>query len=216
MNVPKCLVRVAGKRIIEHQLELLRDVPDVRIVVGFREEAVIDCVRAFRPDTIFVRNPRYASTSTLQSIALAARHLPGPFLALDGDLLLEPVSFDRFLAACAAGPPVLAIAPAHSEDAVYVTTAEGRDGTLSVTGFRRHPHTDMEWTGLAYLDPFYTPDHNSFVYEALTPHLPMRASVVRALEVDTAGDLDRANRRMRNSDWSRAIERDLEPLLTRR
>src|SRR5947209_20101025 len=80
MNVPKCLVRVAGRRIVEWQLDLLWEVRDVRIVVGFLEDEVIECVRGIRPHVIFVRNPRYGVTSTLQSIALASRNLRHPFL----------------------------------------------------------------------------------------------------------------------------------------
>jgi choline kinase len=194
MNMPKCLVRVAGKPIIAWQLELLRPVPDVRIVVGFLEEAVIDCVRALRPDAIFVRNPHYASTSTLQSIALAARHLRRPFLILDGDLLLEPRSFHAFLDACRSGEPTLGVAPAHSEDAVYVTSGQGPDGTLWVDGFQRWPPTALEWTGLACLDASSIESRNCYVYELLERRLPLRAQVVQALEVDTSRDLERAQR----------------------
>ena len=38
LNTPKCLLKFNGVSIIEHQLDLLRDVEDVRVVVGFMEE----------------------------------------------------------------------------------------------------------------------------------------------------------------------------------
>jgi len=50
-------VQVDGHTLIDYQLDLLRDVPDVRIVVGFKEEEVIEHVRKKRPDAVFVRNP---------------------------------------------------------------------------------------------------------------------------------------------------------------
>src|SRR4051812_44980275 len=82
MNLPKCLVAVAGKSIIDYQLALLKEVEDIRIVVGFMQEQVIEHVKALRPDAIFVCNHQYASTTTLQSLFLGAKGLTEPFLAL--------------------------------------------------------------------------------------------------------------------------------------
>jgi choline kinase len=200
MNMPKCLVRVAGRRIIEWQLDLLRDVPEVRVVVGFLEDEVIECVRTIRPDVIFVRNPRYTETTTLQSIALASRNLKEPFLILDGDLLIEPGSFAAFLATCRPGEPTIGIAPAHSDDAVFVSTRAHQDAPW-VTGFQRSPRTDMEWTGLAWLDSSFIADRHCHVYQMIEPRLPLRAAVVHALEVDTSGDLARANRLVSDGQW---------------
>jgi choline kinase len=202
MNMPKCLVRVAGRRIIEWQLDLLRAVPEVRVVVGFLEDEVIDCVRAIRPDVIFVRNPRYTETTTLQSIALATRNLKEPFLILDGDLLIEQASFAAFLAACQPGEPTIGIAPAHSDDAVFVTTRHQMDAPW-VTGFQRGPRTEMEWTGLAWLDTSFIENRRCHVYEMIEPRLPLRAAVVQSLEVDTSGDLARANSLVGDGQWRR-------------
>jgi choline kinase len=206
MDRPKCLVRVAGRRIIEWQLELLREVPDLRIVVGFLENEVIDCVRPLRPDAIFVRNPQYATTTTLQSIALATRNLQEPFLILDGDLLVEPDSFAAFLEECHTGEPTIAVAPAHSDDAVFVTTRE-HGGTSWVTGFQRAPRTELEWTGLACLDPSFIRSERCHVYEVIEPRLPVRARMVRALEVDTSSDLARANSIIGEGEWRGSLTR---------
>jgi choline kinase len=203
MNTPKCLVRVAGRRIIEWQMDLLCEIPEVRVVIGFLEDAVIDCVRAIRPDAIFVRNPLYAATSTLQSIALAVRNLKEPFLILDGDLLIEPRSFSSFLETCRRQGPTIGITPTHSDDAVCVTTDERADAVW-VTGFQRAPRTEMEWTGLACLEASFIANRNSHVYQMIEQRLPMRAAVVRAVEVDTSRDLARANSIVSDSDWGSA------------
>lgn len=200
MNMPKCLVRVAGRRIIEWQLDLLREVPEVRVVVGFLEDEVMECVRAIRPDVIFVRNPRYTETTTLQSIALATRNLEQPFLIMDGDLLIEPGSFAAFLDACRPGESLIGIAPAHSDDAVFVTTRTHQN-TSWVTGFQRSPRTDMEWTGLAWLDRSFIANEHCHVYPMIAPRLPLRAGVVQSMEVDTSGDLARANSFVSDGQW---------------
>src|SRR5690606_7919343 len=41
VGVPKCLISVDGRSIIDRQLDLLVDVPDVRVAVGYREDLVV-------------------------------------------------------------------------------------------------------------------------------------------------------------------------------
>ena len=62
LNMPKCLLQFSGVSIIKHQLELLKDIEDIRVVVGFMEEDVINVVKSIRNDAVFVRNPHYQDT----------------------------------------------------------------------------------------------------------------------------------------------------------
>ena len=41
VGVPKCLVSIDGRSIIDRQLDLLEDVPEVRVTVGYREDLVV-------------------------------------------------------------------------------------------------------------------------------------------------------------------------------
>ena len=189
VGVPKCLVSIDGRSIIDRQLDLLDDVPDLRVAVGYREELVVRHVAARRPDAIFVRNDDYGSTTTLHSLRRAVAHLDRPCLALDGDLLIEPASFRQFVAACAEGAPLIGITPASTDDAVFVTAAD--DGR-SVTAFHRQPAAPFEWSGPAFLGREHLATSEGYVYEALEAHLPLRACPVVTAEVDTPDDLDRA------------------------
>lgn len=191
VGVPKCLVSVDGRSIIDRQLDLLTDVPDLRVTVGYREEMVVRHVQARRPDAVFVRNPDYHRTSILCSLQRAVRYLDRPFLALDGDLLVEPASFREFLAVCREGAPVIGITPATTDDAVFVTT-EQHGGVEVVTGFRREPATELEWSGPAYLERSHLHMLDGYVFEALEPGLPLRAQRITTAEVDTPDDLERA------------------------
>ena len=197
VGIPKCLVAVDGRSIIDHQLDILEGVPELRVVVGYREEQVVRHVISRRPDAIFVRNPAYSRTTTLHSTVLAVRHLGDrPFLALDGDLLLEPDSFEAFLARCAeVGPPLLGICPAGTDEAVFVTRGAGGE----ITGFRRTPPTAYEWCGPAFLRREHLDDFDGYVYEALERFLPLPAAEVVAREVDTPADLERARQAL--SEW---------------
>ena len=191
-DVPKCLVRIDGVSIIERQLALLRDVPELRVIVGYRETLVIDHVSAIRPDAIFVRNPQFARTNTIHSLRLATRHRSGWFLAIDGDLVIEPGSFAAFLETCVDHDAVLGIGPAGTDDGVFVDTVGDLDDSLLVTGFSRESRGALEWSGLAHLHSDHIAVGERFVFEALEPHLPLAAAVIDAAEVDTRRDLRRA------------------------
>lgn len=75
-GIPKCLVEVNGHRIIEYQMALLRNIPDVRIVVGYHADDVIRFVRPLRPDIRFIVNERFDTTSTLQSYYMGCSGIP--------------------------------------------------------------------------------------------------------------------------------------------
>ena len=48
----KALVNINGKPLIIHQLEQLKEYDDIRIVVGYQAEKVINLVKNFRTDII--------------------------------------------------------------------------------------------------------------------------------------------------------------------
>ena len=56
LGTTKALINIAGRSLISWQLELFKSVDDVRIVVGFQAGQVIEEVRKYRADTIFVYN----------------------------------------------------------------------------------------------------------------------------------------------------------------
>lgn len=198
---PKCLVKIDGRTLIERQLELLVDVPEVRVIVGFREHDVMEHVSSIRPDVVFVRNPDFARTHTIHSLRRAVQHSSRWFLAIDGDLVIEPTSFRAFLDTCAASDAVLAVGPSGTEDGVYVQTASV-GSTLVVTSFSRERHSDYEWSGMAHLHSAHIADGERYVFETLVDELPMRAAVIDAAEVDTPQDLQRARNLVRSWDRS--------------
>ena len=190
---PKCLVEVAGRRILEYQLELLREVPDVRLVVGYQEHEVIAAAFALRRDLTIVRNPAYRTTTTQQSYWLGAQHLSGPCLYLDGDIIFEPESFRAFLANAEAHAPLIAITEAKTEHAVFTRTQPGDNELfLSVTGFSRTERSLWEWANLACLPAGVLEENGGNVFDRLGHHLPLRAQPIVCCEVDTEGDLAQA------------------------
>ena len=70
----KALIDIDGKPLIIRQLELLKDFDDIRIVVGYQMEKVIEVVNSYRKDILFVFNHDYRNTGTGGSFSRAIKH----------------------------------------------------------------------------------------------------------------------------------------------
>ncbi len=186
LDMPKCLVEIEGRSLIDYQLDLLSDIPDVRIVVGFKEELVIEHVTKIRKDVVFVRNPDYRSTTNSYSLHLATRGLKEPFLSIDGDVFIDPKSFKSFLGKCKKGKSVIGITKSKTEEAVFVDLDNKKE---NVTGFKFKPRTNFEWAGIAYLDGISVTADEGYVYKVLERHLPLKAANILCHEIDTPQDL---------------------------
>lgn len=184
LNLPKCMLELKGKPLIHYHLQLIKDIPDVRIVVGFKEELVIDYVKSIRRDVIFVRNPAYASTSNAYSLHLGSQHINGSFMSLDGDLLVAPHSFKNFVENCQ-NETILGVVKSNTEDAVFVETDKDR-----VIKFQRSPKTNYEWSGLAYFHNLVINKNARYVFNELERELPVKYVEIECYEIDTPGDLD--------------------------
>ncbi len=97
-QVPKCLVEVDGRPILQRQIEALREVGVSRFVVvtGFGA----DQVRAALADlnVTFVHNPRYRENNVLASWVLGSEALLKDHFYLHGDTVFESEVLRRALA----------------------------------------------------------------------------------------------------------------------
>ncbi|MDY0148851.1 MAG: NTP transferase domain-containing protein [Kiritimatiellia bacterium] len=191
MGKPKCLVKLAGRMIIDYQMELLRNVPNVHVVVGYQETSVIDAVRAIRDDVVFVRNPSYMTRSNFHSLFLGARSFKKPFLSLDGDLLMTRTEFDRFLAAGAeAGENdfLLGVTEAKTDDAVFVHL----DKHGYIEKFSRSEKEKYEWTGPVYIGNrarmSEQKTYDGYQFEFLLQFDKLKAFPIHLFEIDTPND----------------------------
>jgi choline kinase len=198
MDMPKCLLPLGEACLIDYQLAILPPGSDVRVVVGFREHDVMSHVARRWRDVTFVRNSAYASTSNTHSLWLAAQHVTGPYVTIDGDLIIERDGFDRFLQQCETSDRgIIGIVPRGTEEAVGAVVDNG-----DVTGFAR-PGTQeqlacrYEWCGIAFISGFALTSNRRFVFEELTRHLPLPGFEIPCLEIDTPQDLERARAEIR-------------------
>jgi choline kinase len=94
---PKCLIRVDGRTILDHQLESLRiaGIREVGIVVGYEKEQIMRHVRSrYRDDfqrISFIENPEFATTNNMYSL-WSARQWVGEesFVCLNADVIFDP------------------------------------------------------------------------------------------------------------------------------
>ena len=91
------MVKMGGRTLLSYLLELLHDIEDIRIVVGFKEEFVAEEARRINPNVVIVRNPDYRTTSNAYSVHLASKDLKEPFLIVDGDTIIGKSNFRKFI-----------------------------------------------------------------------------------------------------------------------
>jgi choline kinase len=87
-NVPKCLLTYRGKKILEHQLDLIRrnGISQIVVVTGF----AADLVRQVGGDNItYVHNEDYLCTNSIYSLFLARQFLDSDVLLMNCDVLAE-------------------------------------------------------------------------------------------------------------------------------
>ena len=190
----KALLQFAGKPIIIHHLEKLKHVKDVRIVVGYGANDVIKTVLTYRRDVVFVFNHDYLKTNTLTSLALGAKHAHDLIVSLDGDLLINPTDLSAFIAQ---DKELIGIIPTYTDHPVCVTIEE-KKGYKYVSSFGRKK-TEYEWTGLVQIHRDKLQQTSGHVYQALEPHLPIKAIEINCREIDTPQDLEKA------IEWSKDI-----------
>jgi len=188
LGTTKCLVDINHKKIIDYQLELLEEVPDVRIVVGFQAKKVVDYVRKIRKDVTFIHNEFYATTSSSYSAHLGTKNLKDPFLVLAGDLLIEQESFFSFLKECESNRSIVGITEAKSEHPIYVDL----DQEKRIIGFQVYKNTGFEWPCLFFSNGIKMDRHKKYIFENLFTKLPIKSHIIDCYEVDTKTDLELA------------------------
>lgn len=201
-GLPKCMLEVEGSTILTRLIEAITPHTDrIHVVIGYREEMVIDYVSTHHRNVVLVRNRDFRTTNTITSFALGARGLSGQLLFVDGDTVVRPSSLASFVAHGVGRAVLVGTAPALSDDGVYVTLDEG-SRTRDVVAFHRDNPSAHEWGNIFLAESQVLAGHNGYVYEALEALLPLPTAELELAEVDTERDLHRARATVRA--WERS------------
>lgn len=192
IGTTKALLKIDGESIIIKLLKLLDDYDDVRVVVGYQAQQVIDEIISYRKDIMFVFNHEYNSTGIGYSFFKAASWAREYIVEIDGDLLIEPTAFREFMKF---DGECLAINKINSAIPIYVNIEEDK-----VTSFSREVG-DYEWTGLFKIKANKVKKEREFIFEMIKPSLPIPYMFVESRDIDTQDDYDKA------LGWYRSIEK---------
>ena len=190
LGLTKALLQINGRSLISWQLELFKDVKDLRIVVGFQANDIIEEVLKYRDDVVFIFNHLYFETKTGASFYLGAKDAGEEIIEWDGDLLVHPDDVKTILETPG---EFICYSDITSEDAVYCKT----DEQGNVLAFSRE-NGDYEWTGPACIKKEHLTYSSNNVYNIFERVLPMKGIKVRAYDIDTYSDYKRVSEITKN------------------
>jgi len=131
-SLPKGLIEIGGKPLLEYSLEALiqNEITDVIMVVGFQHEKIINrfgsCYRDLKIE--YVLNEKYSNSGSMYSFAMVQDVIEDDIILLESDLLYEPRAINILLNAgyknC-----ILVTALSGSGDEVYICTNEKQEIT---------------------------------------------------------------------------------------
>ena len=131
-SLPKGLLEIGGKPLLEYSLEALsqNEIKDVILVVGFQHEKIKNRFGSRYHDLKieYVFNEKYATSGSMYSFAMAQDLIEDEILLLESDLLYEPKALNILLNAgyknC-----ILVTALSGSGDEVYICTNQRQEIT---------------------------------------------------------------------------------------
>ena len=180
LDKTKALIEIENKKLIHHQLEAFEKMEDVRIVVGYQANSVIEAVLQMRKDVVFVFNHDYFYTKTGTSFYLGARHGRSHAVAWDGDLIVNPKDIERCLDF---DGEYVGCSKKVTDDAVFIKVNDKDE----VVFFSRE-NGDYEWSGPAKLKKENIPYVSTNVYNQIEPLLPLPMLKIDAQDIDTYDD----------------------------
>lgn len=96
VSLPKCLVEIGSKSIVDYQLNALKmnGIKDVTIITGYKARLIREKVKK---GVKLIHNSIYDKTNSSYSVWLSRESIKGGFLYLNSDLMLDHRVIDRIL-----------------------------------------------------------------------------------------------------------------------
>lgn len=190
IGTTKALVNICGKPLILYMLEQLKEYDDIRVVIGFQANEVIETIKKYRQDIMFVFNYEYETTGPAASMSKALIKCRENLIILDGDLIVNPLDFKKFLNC---GYECIPYTKATSDEPVYIQT-----NNEYVVNFLKEKN-DFEWPGMVKVKRDKIKKSDGFIFDILVPILPLKTMYVRAMEIDTQDDYERVLKWVENN-----------------
>ncbi len=186
------MLEIGGTTLLTRMIRLLEThVSRIHVVIGYREELIIDHCSRYHPQVVLVRNPEFRTTNTGHSLALGASHLSGKCVFLDGDLVINPASLCAFLEHASLTDILVGICQPNTENAVFAEAEETAEGQ-TVMGFTREKTTPWEWANVFAGPNTLMHGADNYVFEHLAKRLPLPGHMLELAEIDTITDMREA------------------------
>jgi choline kinase len=134
-NLPKCLLDIGGKPMLQRSIELIAatGIDQIGLLIGFEAEAIRTFVKKQFPDLRihFIVNPKYESTNNAFSLLMAREFFLGSsrsggstddLLLMDADILFSPSLLPFLLGEGSPNRFAVRVAGHHDEEEVRVKT----------------------------------------------------------------------------------------------
>lgn len=180
IGTTKALLHINGKPLIIHQLEALKEYEDVRIVVGYQSDKLINVVNSYRKDIMFVFNNEFKNTGTAASLTKAVINTKKYILTIDGDIMIKPNDFKRVLEEKG---EFLVVSKKKSTEPVLVSISNDFAVHFTKSG-------NYEWPGVAKIKSNNIHEYKGHTYEIIEKLLPLKSILVDSRDIDTPEDYE--------------------------
>lgn len=184
LNIPKSMVEVLGRPLIDWQFSIIPSDVEVIVVVGFKGRELADTVKKIRPDSVVVINHNFMQTKTAGSFTLGSKFGGKRLVSLDGDLLTTRATLNKFIYS---EINLLGLSRVQSVTPVYTEVLKD-----NVINFSYEVPTNYEWTGLANLSQELSQNlGDKHMFQGIQKFLPMNFVEINCIEIDEISDLYR-------------------------
>ena len=140
-------------------------------------------VKQFRSDIMFVCNYEYEHNGPADSVKKALLGARKYVITLDGDTVINPDDFKRFVDFSG---ECIAVTENASDETIGSSVQDGKVIALSKKA------GNMQWSGIAKVHKSKLYGDSSHLYEVLAPYLPMTAFSMRLKEINIPKDYESA------------------------
>ncbi len=199
-GIPKCLVEIQNKTLIERMIENIYNEDEIIVVVGYKGQEVIDKVteinKKYNANIKFVWNNDYEKTATGASFKLGSIEARNEFLiAIDGDMLVSPKDTKKILNM---EEEFICGEKVHTDKPIYIYLNDKNEGIkFDLTG-ENLPKEVREWSGISGIYKNNVTE-GWFMCDIMEPRLPLKLLEINAREIDTPNDLEEATRWVKNN-----------------
>lgn len=191
-GLPKCMLEINGKTLLSRLINSLEKyVENIHVVVGYREDLVINHCANHHRNVVIVRNADYRTTNTIDSMQLGSRGLIGKTIYLDGDLIINEKSLLNFLSKAKGKNLLAAFTTSRSENSINVDI-DNYGNDFFIKKFTKDKSYLYEWANVVVANEKSFNGASGYVYEKLEESLPLSAAFLELREIDTAKDLEEA------------------------